>query len=127
MRELASLAKPRGGVSNLCRDYPCDPDTFAAAFEKLHSVSSGNCCPASRSSSARRRSFGPLYPMGRGVISLLSARYPVAVESGGHSVRQLDARDVLKGLRVEDRQLAAIGGPVIDVTHQHAVVLGRIG
>jgi len=38
-------------------------------------------------------------------------------------MRQLDAGDVLQGLRVEDRQFAAIGAPVIDVTHQHAVVL----
>jgi hypothetical protein len=58
---------------------------------------------------------------------LVGARYPVAVESGGHSMRQLDARDVLEGLRIQDRQLAAIGGPVIDITHEHAVVLGRIG
>ena len=55
------------------------------------------------------------------------ARYPVAVESGGHSMRQLDASDVLKGLRIQHRQLAAVGGPVIYITHQHAVVLGRIG
>jgi hypothetical protein len=46
--------------------------------------------------------------------SLVGVRYPVAVESGGHSMRQLDARDVLKGLRIQDRQFAAIGGPVID-------------
>ena len=59
--------------------------------------------------------------------SLVGARYPVAVESGGHSMWQLDACDVLQGLRVQDRQLAAVGGPVIHITHQHTVVLGRIG
>jgi hypothetical protein len=38
-------------------------------------------------------------------------------------MRKLDGGDVLQGLRVEDCQFAAIGAPVIDVTHQHAVVL----
>ena len=58
---------------------------------------------------------------------LVAARYPVAVESGGYSMRQLDARDVLQVLRIQDRQLATIGRPVIHITHQHAVVFGRIG
>ena len=35
-------------------------------------------------------------------------------------MRQFDAGDALQGLRVEDRQLAAIGGPVMDVAHEHA-------
>ena len=39
-------------------------------------------------------------------------------------MRHLDARDVLKCLGVEDGQFAAVGGAVVDITHQHAVVLG---
>src|SRR6185312_5362685 len=36
-------------------------------------------------------------------MGLAGARYPVAVESGGHSMRQLDAGDVLQGLRMQNR------------------------
>ena len=53
-------------------------------------------------------------------------RYPVAMEPGGHPVRHLDAGDVLQRLRIEDRQLASIGGVVIDVAHEHSLVLRRI-
>src|SRR5277367_3515867 len=56
----------------------------------------------------------------------VGARHPVAVKSGGHWMWQFDARDVVKGLRVDDGQLAAIGEPVIHEAHQHAVVFSRI-
>jgi len=41
-------------------------------------------------------------------------------------MRQLDARDLAKGLRVDNGQLDAIGEPVAREAHQHAVVLSRI-
>ena len=40
---------------------------------------------------------------------------------------QLDARDVLQRVRVENRELAGVDATVIFVTRQHAVVLARIG
>ena len=81
---------------------------------------------------ARRLSaYRPPRPSGKCTAHrryLLSiARYPIAVESGGHSMWQLDARDVLQGVRVENREFAAVGATVIHITHQHAVVFCRVG
>ena len=41
-------------------------------------------------------------------------------------MRQLDARDVAKGPRVDNGQLAAIGEPAVHEAHQHAEILSRI-
>lgn len=39
---------------------------------------------------------------------------------------QLDTGHVLQRLRIEDRQLASIDGAVIDIAHQHPIVLRSI-
>lgn len=40
---------------------------------------------------------------------------------------QLDSRHIIEGVRIEDCQRAAVSGAVVHVSHQHAVVLVRVG
>ena len=49
------------------------------------------------------------------------------MEPGRHAVRQFDGGHILEGLGIEDGQLAAVGGLVVDVAHQDTVVFGRVG
>ena len=52
------------------------------------------------------------------------------MEAGGHPAGEVHGGDVLEGLGVQQHQVAAIGGPVVDVAHEHAVVLAvgvRVG
>src|SRR5258707_13991965 len=53
-------------------------------------------------------------------------RNPIAVETMWHTGRKVHGRDGFQRLSVEQYQVAAIAGPVVDETHRHTVVLGGI-
>lgn len=48
------------------------------------------------------------------------------MESVGNTVGQVDRGDGLEARGVEDGQVAAVGGGVVDESHEHSVVLGGV-